>query len=526
MKHHASTPLHKITLYQFKGFDMGEFIKQYLYIITPHETIDENTLSVYKPAEMKMSEARRGAKDENIITCKCMYLQDAIVRRAYAKADSQTFSLSSTILKEVIGDDYKPMLEVLEEMGYIVMGDGNGGADNRWYYQPMVSAMRYTLLDVEVEQITILNLKIQTYKEETKRRVEVHNEEALANVVDKSFIKKYITSLKYIRIADYEGLRAYISNAILNKPKSNLYYDFVVKSLEDKDRRIHSIDSCHRFYHVLTNLDRNIKKYLTIDYMLDAKNSHPLLFNHYVFDKHHIDKYSSYLLSKWYIDTYNNILNNNKLNKEYTSFSDKGEISNFPYYSVLHNVAKYLSNSLIENNIIKRTFAELTPDEVEYTFKTTNGLLWDEICLEHPNLERGEVKEKMFGAVFYSKIPDAERWYKSEYADEFKSKYPSVYKLIDSWKDDKNQDAVKVYMAEHKLPYRENACLPIAMMALESDIFLTILKRLYAKRWNAVHLHDCIVIPVDGNANHPTKEQVKEIMLDVYKEFGLCPTLG
>lgn len=103
MKHHASTPLHKITLYQFKGFDMGEFIKQYLYIITPHETIDENTLSVYKPAEMKMSEARRGAKDENIITCKCMYLQDAIVRRAYAKADSQTFSLSSTILKEVIG---------------------------------------------------------------------------------------------------------------------------------------------------------------------------------------------------------------------------------------------------------------------------------------------------------------------------------------------------------------------------------------------------------------------------------------
>ena len=502
---------------------MGEFISKYLSLITPHEVIDENTLSVFNPAEMKMSEARRGARDENIITCKCKYLQDAIIRRAYAKADSQTFSLSSTILKDVIGDDYKPMLEVLIEMGYIELGDGNGGADSRWYYQPMVSAMRYTLLDVEVEQTSITNLKIQIYKEETKRRVEVHNEEAISNIVDKAFIKKYITSLKYIRIADYEGLRAYISNAILNKPKSNLYYDFVVKSLEDKDRRIHSIDSCHRFYHVLTNLDRNIKKYLTIDYMLDAKNSHPLLFNHYVFDKHHIDKYSSYLLSKWYIDTYNNILNNNKLNKEYTSFSDKGEISNFPYYSVLHNVAKNLSNSLIEDNIIKRTFAELSPDEVEYTFKTTNGMLWDEICEQHPDLERGEVKKNMFAAVFYSKSAEADIW--SEYAKEFKDKYPSVYELIGSWKEEKNQDAVKEYMAEHKLPYRENACLPIAMMALESDIFLTILKRLYAKRWNAVHLHDCIVIPLDGNANHPTKEQVKEIMLDVYKEFGLCPTL-
>ena len=63
-------------------------------------------------------------------------------------------------------------------------------------------------------------------------------------------------------------------------------------------------------------------------------------------------------------------------------------------------------------------------------------------------------------------------------------------------------------------------------MDLEAQIFTTILKRLYAKRWNAIHIHDCIVIPKDGNLNHPTIDQVRAIMEDVYKEFGLSPTLA
>ena len=63
-------------------------------------------------------------------------------------------------------------------------------------------------------------------------------------------------------------------------------------------------------------------------------------------------------------------------------------------------------------------------------------------------------------------------------------------------------------------------------MDLEARIFTTILKRLYAKRWNAIHIHDCIVIPKDGNANHPTEAQVRSVMEDVYKDFGLSPTVA
>ena len=68
--------------------------------------------------------------------------------------------------------------------------------------------------------------------------------------------------------------------------------------------------------------------------------------------------------------------------------------------------------------------------------------------------------------------------------------------------------------------------LSVAMMDLEAQIFTRVLKRLYAKRWNAVHIHDCIVIPKDGNLNHPSIDQVRTIMEDVFKEFGLSPTLA
>lgn len=165
----------------------------------------------------------------------------------------------------------------------------------------------------------------------------------------------------------------------------------------------------------------------------------------------------------------------------------------------------------------------MSDDELEYVYMTSTGQLWDDICSRHPDLERSEVKVEMFKAVFYSHSPVADRW--SDYAQDFKSRFPSVYRLIGDWKRERKKDEVTEYMAVHHLPIdRGSSSLSIAMMALEADIFTTILKRLYAKRWNAVHIHDCIVVPKDENRNHPTIEAVREIMSEVYREFGLAPT--
>ena len=82
-------------------------------------------------------------------------------------------------------------------------------------------------------------------------------------------------------------------------------------------------------------------------------------------------------------------------------------------------------------------------------------------------------------------------------------------------------------MDEHHLAYDDWRCsLSIAMMAFEAEVFTEILKRIYKKGWNAVHIHDCIVVPKDGSKNHPTQQQIVEIMEDVFKDYGLCPTFS
>ena len=92
-----------IELYQFKDFDMDRFIELYLYEVNPHEEIDEETLSVYAHAKTKMTERKQGVRTEDKVRSKCMYLQDAIIRRAYSKRNNKTFSMSADILRSVIG---------------------------------------------------------------------------------------------------------------------------------------------------------------------------------------------------------------------------------------------------------------------------------------------------------------------------------------------------------------------------------------------------------------------------------------
>lgn len=496
-----TSKLHKIQIYQFKGFDMDAFVEKYLYSITPHETIDEETISVFRAAKTKMSEAKRGAKSRSVIENKCRYLQDAIIRMANRKQDDKTFSLNADILKSVIGNEYKTMLDVFVEMKYISIGDGKWGEGKRYYYQQGKYSMLYTLNDVEVYLTEpFINLKIQEYKEKTiekvKEQFELYAKPEIIRQFGESFLKSYLTSLNKIKIEDEQGLKEYIRTKTADNPNSNPYYRYVSIELKNKNKSIYRVDDSHRIYHILTNLDRNIKQYLNIDLSIDCKNSHPLLFNYFIF---------------------------NKLN---ISFSQSFTISSFIHSidnSSFHNDGKNLRNLLISNNIEIEQVAKMKDDELEYIYKTSKGLLWDEICEAHPELDRKEVKVAMFQAVFYSHSPIADRW--NDYAKEFKSHYPSVYKLIGDWKRRKTSEMVKNYMAEHQLPIDKcSASLSVAMMALEADIFTTILKRLYSKRWNALHIHDCIIIPKTTNKNQPTRDDVVEIMRDVYRSFGLVPT--
>ena len=501
----AKTKLHKIELYQFKDFPMDEFVEKYLYEVNPHELIDEDTLSVYTSPKMKMTERREGARSKGIIVNKCKYLQDVIIRRANSKKDSKTFSLNADILRSVIGKEYKPMLEVLRAMDYIEIGDGKGGEDKLKYYQLGKYSTIYTLKDVEVSKTKpFINFAIQGYKEKTIQLIkDLEDQYIYPRIVTKhgeTFLKRYLTSLNYIKIEDRKGLTEYIKKKVSENKDTEPYYGYVVNQLDNKKKGIYRVDDSGRMYHILTNLDREVKQFLTIDFTLDCKNSHPLLFNYFIYKRSGVKQELTFQISS--------ILHNLQ---QY--------IPNFNY----RNDGKNLRKLLIANGVEREEAARFYLEELYYIYLTSTGQLWDDICARYPDLTRDEVKEEMFKAVFYSNSPDADRW--NKFAEDFKKRFPFVYLLISDWKRERWANERKEYMEELHLPTdRGSASLSIAMMALEANIFTTILSRLYAKRWNAIHIHDCIVIPKDGNANHPTVEEVKKVMAEVYQEFGLAPT--
>ena len=311
-------------------------------------------------------------------------------------------------------------------------------------------------------------------------------------------------------INNEKGFNKYANEQIALQPTKESYYNFIKESFKN-DLKIYSIDGNNRIYHLLTSLERELKQFINIRFSLDCKNSHPLLFNYFIFNSKGISIELSYLISS--------ILFN-------IDYSFIYSISNNHY-----DIEK-LCNILINNNIEKSIIAKFAPDELLYIYKTTKGLFWDDILTEHQGegYDRAEIKQKMFAEVFYSKTPKI-AW--KEFAKEFKAQYPNVYNLIIRWKEPtKYKDLNDCLLARNKAvlldgkTYSQNpeTALPNIMMDLESEIFREVLKSLYRKRIPAVHIHDAIVIP-DIRAKVDV-EQVESVMRDVYKKHGLHPTFS
>jgi len=539
-----------IQLYQFKDFDMDKFVRRYLYKVSEQQEI-VNPMRRRRDEEYiyKTIKGHAGVKVRDRIIQKCQYLQDVIIRMAYVKCDDTSFSLNARILENVIGKEYKVMLDVLKDMKYIVHGDGFEGVEHHFFYEEGKYSTLYTMQDVDCYLTKpFFNRKIIDYQQkalkETKKLREKYIDDVIIEKYGKDFYNKYLNSLRYINIKDEKGLMAFIENRASKSPNAAGYYQHLLEGLKTKDKRITNIDDSNRIYHILTNSKHEIKdRYLSIDFLLDCKNSHPILFNYFILNSHGIDISTSYQIAL-------------TLKQLHISTSTSSIPHNIPFYKRRKNLCKLLRDSDMEN----KGFARLSDDEIEYIYKTTNGILWDELAdwvMKHPDIVdkwkelieisktgrkrlrypelsttkgdeyrgavRDALKKEMFRQTFYATTYKMYDDY--DVGKQFKKRFPKVYALIASWKKKKNKEQVIDYMKTHKLPTdKGNKSLSIAMMGLESEIFTAILKRLYAKRWNAVHIHDCIVIPQDGNVNHPTKQQIQDIMLDVYKSFGLCPT--
>lgn len=526
-------PLTKIQLYSFKGFDMDSFISRYMNEVEAHDERKVKNVNIYtgeEEVEIVHHQARNGARTASFIEKKCWYLQDSIIRRVRSNkptSDEVTndlrkqdktinnFRLSSDILKSVIGAEYVVMLNVLADMGYITrLGFFKEGQQTSDYH---INTREWELSE------PFFDSKIQMYKEQTatalNKKVEGYLMKYLTEHfgeerISSDFIKNYCSSLNYIQIEDYDGITGFCKREKKRNEDAAVYYDTVIERLKSKERYIDKIDNSHRIYHLLTNLKREMKQYLTIDFSLDCRNSHPIIFNHFIFEYHSIPESSSYIISNYLV---------NKVGPRKDLI--EGFLSNkSSVYINYHYLGNNLRKILNDNNIEVQEIARLNNDELEYIYLTSNGLFWDRFLKWHPERGKDTVKKSVFAAVFY-RTDDSDE---GEYAKEFGMMYPHVFEMIRDWKRPGNESTIMEYMAQHrlKMPDKMGASLSVAMMAFESDIYIDILRRLYMKRWKAVHIHDCIVIPKYNSKNRPTIDQVRAIMLEEFAKFGLCPSFA
>ena len=497
-------------IYTIEGIDYDAVIDKYRELCEQGEReIDPMSISVYggDVRYIQTRKARKPLMDETRILNKAIYLVHTIAYRQATNREENVegASIQYAILQRVIGEDVYELIRSQQQLGHIEI-DGK--------YIVGTSSKHYKVLG-NVTTTHCSNYTILKYINKTKELLKdavlkrMTTPEFRAEYGD-FFAETYIKNLNKFKIKDENGFNKYINEQIAIQPTKESYYNFIKESFKN-DFKIFSIDYNNRIYHILTSLERELKQFINIRFSLDCKNSHPLLFNYFIFNAKGISIELSYLISS--------ILFN-------IDYSFIYSISNNHY-----DIEK-LCNILINNNIEKSIIAKFTPDELLYIYKTTKGLFWDDILTEHQGegYDRAEIKQKMFAEVFYSKTPKI-AW--KEFAKEFKAQYPNVYGLIERWKEPlKHDDLKNCLLARNKAVLLDGktytkdqeTALPNVMMDLESEIFREVLKSLYRKRIPAVHIHDAVVIP-DTRAQVDV-EKVESVMRDVYMKFGLHPTFS
>ena len=490
-----------VSIYQFADFNFDEFLKQFLFEISEHTTEDwsqpqinpDDTLS---PCGIIYHKAKRGVKKPDIIRCKIQYLQHLVIRRAHSKKDLGAFRLSSQILRAVIGDEYKTMLSVLIRMGHLVHGDGRNGnsVGEYYYYQVGMYSTIYSLPEnIGFEKVTTSNARVLKYLQKECEQIQLYRQNVLQPLISNrfgpDFQKQYEISLSKIHIANKQGFQAFVEQRLEEKPEGRLYYEYIREGLEEKQKHIQKIDAAGRIYHILTNAKREVKQYLNIAISADCKNSHPMLFNFFIFRSHGINYEDAYQISL----AMHSIENASQLRK---------------------SLSKLVASNLLD--LFKY-------DELKYIYETSTGQFWDNIVKKIPEYDRAQVKDKMFAEVFYSKTHQVKGY--QIFGRKFQKQFPNVMRLIKAWKKEENRAWIDAYMSKRNLSYsKPEAALSIAMMNLEARIFGEVLKRMYSKRWRAFHIHDCIIVPQTTGKNQPTRDEVISIMKDVYKVCGLLPT--
>ena len=420
--------------------DREKIIIAYLKDI-PLETIYERHVLSFCDGQRKPS--------KTILMHKYQYMLHVIITRCKQSDEGHCYLNAQFYRDHIFHDHWNDMLLNLSYLGIIHIGTYSVGKHST----------TITLMKWNIGYMTSHNVKFIKWA-----RVEADRRKKFEQVEVTPFTCKYMESLTCLRLTRKDDALVYIDETIADKQThSYQYHRSCIDDFKESDIRIYKIDEQGRIYHHLTSLPRSLREFFNIKYELDISNSHPLLLNHYL----------------------------------------------VKYYSIPSNIireakAQYHYDVEFISNILKHNEIDVPLDVLEYIIKTQRGTFYDDFVSEFGDMERSEVKKRVFAQVFYSHITDS---YVSKFCKAFIRKSPNVWKVIRAMKVSTND----------KLPH--------TMMKAESLLFRLILKECWNRGYRVVNLHDALVV-FEVEANEcVTVAELTTIIEQVYHRFGLFPSV-
>ena len=472
----------KQLIYTFKDINIDAIIEKHIEllknqnqpqrIITNFDKVTCDSSFVAKIETVKG--ANKSFPKKQILYKKYAFFIHRLIQRCKSNKEGNFTRFNSQILQTVFGHVYIDMLKTLETLGIIKVSSS---------YIPSIQAR---LIELNSNLPTVSEMKYSSYieeysdkmQQELKKYEQIQIQKIKSEMGD-SLYDNFTKSLRMHKLVHRDEAEDYKERHHFISLKSKEYFNYILNEYDKGNFNILSVDKNLRIYSILTQSPRIFKNFLNIKFSIDIHNSHPLLFNKLIIERYNINDNILHIL-------YNNLSN----------------IDN-PYCSV----SKQLCKLLVDNGIKKEKIANIPNDIWEYIYNTSKGIFWDDFTRldEFKRLLRSDIKVALFREVFYSKALTTKG---KDFAKSFKKKYPSVYKLV---KESKRED--RTFLANQ-------------MMRIESNIFRSILTKLYAKRFKVLTIHDAIVV-LDTKANdHCTPELIRSIIEKEYLRIGLFPNIS
>lgn len=486
----------KIQIWKLIDISIDDIVEKHIEIITNptvelqnyNELINmggfghqEEEITEVEPIYKIVKEAK-GMPKKTILYHKYLFLVHQIIYHSRKNEKGYVY-INTHLYREIIGASIFQMLYVLKELHIIYLSAS---------YKIGECSRTIELLDWNITcDYTINKTVIDYYNKfiklciiERKKQCD-KNLENIFNVSSEDdcirFITAYNDSLLQTKLLnDKTVYKSLLSKDDYSSEQSKHFYLSKIEDWKnDISQGITSIDKNGRIYHYFTNIPSSLKCCFNFKFSIDISNSHPLLLSKLLTKYYNIDNIIPNLL----YNTISSIITTNHIN----------------HYGCL-NLHKALKDFGLERD----KFIDIPNDVLYYIMLVETGQFWEKMMSVIKGKSRREVKQTLFGEVFYGKRLNA-RGYK--YAPIFVKMFPNVWHVL---RNLKKQDRTQ---------------LPNQLMKEESRLFTTILTECFKRGWAVISIHDCIIVlDVEKNAEVQISD-VQGIIENVYHEEGLYPTV-